>query len=179
MNENRYIPYPVSGDDPTWSSPDTWREAAFVFSFLIKKHRSGLGSARKFAVGVDEQLATLSPVMEALCRETCPSCSDSCCSHATIWYDFRDLLYLALMDRDLPPSQIYRDKSGLCHCLGPEGCRLKREFRPFICTWYICPAQRILLTGEEAARVDRMILGIKEMRRGMEEAFIRVTTGRR
>lgn len=83
--------------------------------------------------------------MEQISQLTCPQCSDICCLRATVWYDIKDLLYIYYYSKELPRSQIWRRPDGACCYLGEYGCSLERSLRPFICTWYICPAQKDVL----------------------------------
>lgn len=93
---------------------------------------------------VRELYNSLEPLLDKLCQQSCPSCTDICCARATVWYDEKDLLFLTLAGKELPDRQIHRIKGRDCSCLGTHGCRLPRWRRPFICTWYICPAQKAL-----------------------------------
>ncbi len=169
--------YSRSTNDLPWSCQGSWQEMAGSLSFLMEQYKSGLHHARDCARDINEQIVGLSPIMDRLCRQTCPSCLDICCSRATVWYDFKDLLYLALLGRTFPPCQINKDKSGFCCCLGPEGCRLDRAHRPFICTWYLCPDQRVLLDRTAIVQMDKTILEMKRLRQEMESIFIRVSAG--
>lgn len=113
--------------------------------------KAGRGTGRRdqhdlmaIAGRVRELYNRLDPLLDTLCQRSCPSCIDICCARATVWYDEKDLLFLTLTGIGLPDRQIHRIKGGACSCLGAHGCRLPRWRRPFICTWYICPAQKTL-----------------------------------
>ncbi len=109
----------------------------------------------------------LDPAMTAMCRTTCPDCRDNCCARATIWYDFKDLLFLYFSRRPLPDRQIERP-AGICTQLTAGGCALKRMQRPFVCTWYLCGAQKRMPGAE---RVEADLLKIQVLRRDMENCF--------
>jgi hypothetical protein len=61
-----------------------------------------------------------------------------------------------------------------CRYASPRGCRLQRLQRPFVCTWYICPAQiRLLQTqSPERARLAAVLQQIKTNRRLLEDLYI-------
>ena len=92
-----------------------------------------------------------------------------------LWADFRDLLFLHLADIPLPDGQLISRSAGHCRYAGPDGCRLERIQRPFVCTWYLCPAQTRLLMEQptDKHRLATILHRIKEQRCQMEDAFIK------
>jgi hypothetical protein len=74
------------------------------------------------------------------------------------------------------PDQQLLDRQGVhCRYGSPDGCRLDRIQRPFVCTWYLCPAQTQRLQKEpvEMKMVSDSLQQIKRLRREMEASFIR------
>ena len=91
----------------------------------------------------------LDSLLDVLCARTCPGCEDICCRRATVWFDEKDLSFLFLTEGEFPGKQVQRNEDGSCCFLGAAGCELPRYRRPFICTWYLCPAQKQLLQDRE------------------------------
>ena len=138
---------------------------------MDKARPKAFGRVREAAAQIAGLMARLDPVMTAMCHVTCPDCTDNCCARATIWYDFRDLLFLYFNAVSLPDRQIGRRifKGRLaCSHLTASGCALQRHQRPFVCTWYLCNDQK-RIPGGQSAQVA--ILKIQALRRDMEDFF--------
>lgn len=132
-----------SGPPPIpWAAPDEWRAANAAVARLVRRPSGPLMS---LAHQLEAALAETYPRLDALCRITCPHCPDPCCLSATVWLDFRDILQLHLTGQPIPPAQPRSRPGETCRYAGPSGCRLPRPQRPFICTWYLCPAQTAAL----------------------------------
>lgn len=161
-----------------WNTRATWREANDSLSTAILTHASALADLHHLARRVRRRLESLFPLMDALCSETCPACTDICCRRAWVWADFRDLLFYHLAGVAPPGSQLIGTTDGHCRFASPRGCRLDRIRRPFLCTWYVCPAQTCLLNQRngDQQRVASTIDHIKSQRRQMEMAFIDIVT---
>ena len=122
-------------------------------------------------------LETLFDLNDHLAALTCFSCQDSCCTKAKVWLNFQDLLFLHLLRAPLPLGQLRADLKEVCRFLGEKGCTLPRLCRPWICTWYLCPAQTNLLRKlptEVQMGFEKAVREVKEGRREMEEEFVRV-----
>lgn len=161
-----------SGPPPIpWADPDDWRAANAAVARLVRRPS---GPLMNLAHQLDATLARAYPRLDALCRITCPHCPDPCCLSATIWLDFRDLLRLHLTGRPIPPAQPRSRPGETCRYAGPAGCRLPRPQRPFICTWYLCPAQTAALrrTGEAPAFTHRLERA-KSLRKDLESRLWR------
>jgi len=137
----------MSSGQPHWrnravfENRDNWKT---IGSHLATIRRNSAVSRRlqSLARSIAVKIESLDCVLEQLCRQSCRHCIDVCCLRATIWYDFRDLLFYRLHTGGLPLQKIVKDGAGACIHLSTEGCRLPRCQRPFVCTWYICPTQK-------------------------------------
>jgi len=158
-----------------WNSPALWQAANASVLTLLRQNRTALGTARRSAGRLRYVLEQVFPIMENLCRQTCTACTDVCCRRAWVWIDFKDLLFLHLAGIPIPEAQLLRRQGDHCRYAGPHGCRLERIQRPFVCTWYVCPAQSHLLAKhpEGKQRLSSLLSQIKAQRRRMEDAFIR------
>jgi len=161
-----------------WNSPALWKEANTSLDISLKRNRGALGVARGHARQLRRLLEQTFLIMENLCRQTCPSCTDVCCQRAWVWIDFRDLLFLHLADIALPDRQLLCRQGDRCRYAGPDGCRLERIQRPFVCTWYVCPEQSRLLYKRptEKHNLARTLEQIKDLRKQMEIAYIQAST---
>jgi hypothetical protein len=162
-----------------WADRKRWAAANQSIAHLLARHGRVLATAAETARAVRSRLSSLAPLLEALCRRTCLHCPDPCCLGAKIWFDTADLLLLHLSGLPVPEAQPIADLGAVCRYAGPRGCRLGREVRPWICTWYLCPPQAAILrrrpAGERAA-FERAVGEIKRLRKVLEEEFIRVTS---
>ena len=126
---------------------------------------------------LETQLKTLFPILDELCINTCPRCPEPCCLTAKVWFDFRDLLFLHLTRKAVPLSPPLAAVEDTCRYSGHNGCLLPRSSRPWICTWYLCPAQTAILRKRDRHQYDalhRIVKEIKILREELEEEFIRV-----
>lgn len=168
-----------------WQTLVEWKQIQLSFKAVSDRHTSKSGSDEKIfqikqlAGKIRKEYHFLSAPINQICDITCKQCHDICCLKATIWYDFKDLLYLYFGQERFPESQIYKIKTGEqagCCNLAATGCFRTRFERPFVCTWYFCAEQKALLSHENPllkARVDASLARIKDFRNQMEELFIR------
>jgi hypothetical protein len=136
--------------------------------------RPALGGATDTAGSIRTRIEALFPLMDELCRATCPWCPEPCCIVTRVWFDFRDLLFFHLIAAPIPPGPVCRESKTPCRYLSAHGCRLPRLLRPWACSQYFCATQRRLLAKTKGkARVmalDAEITEIALMRFAMEEA---------
>ncbi|XPS89954.1 hypothetical protein Dvar_79730 [Desulfosarcina variabilis str. Montpellier] len=157
-----------------WDTKTLWREANASLNQSVCHHRHRLCDSLRSADRLCVHLLSVFPIMDDLCQHTCLDCADICCRHAWVWADFKDLLFLHLAGIPAPDQQLVGRRGDHCRYASPHGCRLDRLQRPFVCTWYICPAQTRLLNKQpaEQARLSAALEQIKIERRRMEEQFI-------
>jgi len=157
-----------------WYTTGLWKTANRAISHTIDRNLCALSDAQRLALEIKSALKALFPLMDGLCIKSCPDCDAICCSHAFVWFDFRDLLFLHLADIVIPQKQLRKLRGDHClyHCA--TGCQLERIQRPFICTWYLCPSQTRCLR-EELHQMDATLDSlnrIKQLRKKMEKRYI-------
>jgi hypothetical protein len=172
MNTHRIPPIP-------WQQAGELEEVSIFFHTIDRVHGLALGPVRDLAREIRDRLKDLSRRIHALCALTCRDCRDVCCRRATIWYDFRDLLYLHFAGDGLPEQQIKKVGGGEgnaagCFHLTDRGCRLSRSERPFVCTWYLCPDQK-LADPAVFNFISEQLSEVKMLRNEMETAFCRIS----
>jgi len=158
-----------------WPTEALWREIGDAFNSSLSRNTRGMTEARRYAASITHQYDLLADRFDDLAVLSCETCREPCCRHAKVWLDFTDLLYIHLMRVYRPPSQLRRNLYETCRFLGPRGCRLPRQSRPWICTWYICPTQRQILEGQIPAgmrQVSAVFARVKRLRKAMEHAFV-------
>lgn len=157
-----------------WHSPALWQEANAAIAHHLKRRQQAIVKSRRAAGEIRTRFASIFPTMDHLCSITCPDCTDICCQHACVWIDFKDLLFLHLAGIPVPDHQLIDHRGGRCRYGAPGGCRLDRLQRPYVCTWYLCPAQTALLRKMPRAleKVTSSIEQIKQLRQQMEHTFI-------
>jgi len=164
---------------PPWQSSREWTELAWAIRHTCDNNQNRLNSVISLAGRIKKQLGRVSSDLDLLCSSTCGACTDICCRKATVWYDFKDLLFIHFSGLNFPVSQIIK-KENSCPRLSEKGCILPRTARPFICTWYICPAQKkcLALPGPPSPKKSMMtaLEEIKQMRKKLEDEFIRAVS---
>ena len=165
-----------------WQNEKEWQSLILFFNTIKKVHHNAFDPLYQNAESIRKLFESLSRPMDELCAVTCINCRDICCKKATIWFDFKDLLYLYFAFDKLPHAQILKteDHTGHCQCseFSSAGCLLSRLERPFVCTWYLCPAQKqLLMSGDDAKGnvVIETINRIKRLRTEMESQFCRLS----
>lgn len=161
---------------PPWSSNAQWSEAHWTIQYLLQRHHRSLSRSKELASSINSRLNLLFPLMESLCKVSCTECRTCCCRQAKPFFDFKDLLYLHLREENIPVGQPIGSDDDYCRYLAQDGCLLPRTSRPWICTWYTCPAQINLLPDEhwDRSELDRQLRAIKKRRGMLEQEFIRV-----
>lgn len=160
-----------------WQDERSWAEMRQSLLPAIKNIESRSGRLESLA----EQIAMDNMVIDAffkiICQKSCGVCWDVCCSRATVWYDFQDVLFYYYHWKEFPSRQIKRQPSGDCVHLCVDGCGLERIRRPFICNWYICPDQKKMFKENYSSEweVLQVRIGcIKAARKQMEQLFIKL-----
>ena len=164
---------------PLWGSSEAWQEANRTMLHLVRTHHASLERATGFAREVLDQLMPIFSHLDDLCAVTCPWCPDPCCLAAKVWVDFKDLLFLHLIDQPAPPAQLMQKTDECCCYLGSRGCTLPRVARPWICTRYLCPAQLERIRkepGSEKEFFEQAFQTVKTGRDNMETEFIRIVS---
>ncbi|WP_372683325.1 hypothetical protein [Desulfosarcina sp.] len=173
---------PFRPDSGVFPQTPQWQESNCALARLLAIHRRTLERAIVVAVEIRRGIDELTPLMAALCGRTCRFCPEPCCINHTVWIDFRDLLFLHLLDEPIPPCQAASGPGMACPFLSHYGCRLPPRIRPWMCIRYICPTQRALLKKTERNRVAALLGKIKRIenkRIRMETEVIRRIKRRR
>jgi hypothetical protein len=164
-----------------WVSEEDWAQVVFSVSKAIEAIGVKADTMRTISQQIVKAYADIATVLDTVCLTSCPACSEVCCARATVWYDLKDLLTIYLNTDAFPAKQICRLPDHSCCNLTPSGCRLIRSDRPFICTWYICPDQKIVfdehLNNGEGLGVLRVINDIKKARKELEHLYISAVCG--
>ncbi len=168
-----------------WCTSEDWQGVTRFFHAMTLDLNPALVQVQTLADQIRQAFEALSDPMDVLCNATCMACGDICCKKATIWYDFKDLVYLHFAFGRLPETQIKKvlDKTGTPHCMHftETGCNLSRLERPFVCTWYLCPTQKQVMTSHEQGP-DHTLLEtvdhLKMLRHQIESEFCRISAGK-
>lgn len=162
-----------------WSSADEWNQVFISIKKIDKLYGDKLETVSDMAGKIRQKLEEISRSIEMVCSQTCVHCEDICCLRATIWYDLKDLLYIYFGRNTFPESQIAKkiqeNKKKSCCRFSEKGCTLPRVDRPYVCTWYFCPAQQkylALYDPKMKQNFDRVLTEIKALRNKLEEEFI-------
>lgn len=169
----------VYGTGPPWGSKVKWRIINQDLDYLIHRHYDALKNTMKLAQDIEVRLASIFPLLDNLCRVTCPWCPDPCCLTARVWIDFKDLLFLHLGGHQIPPKQLLPNLKTACRYWSLKGCVLPRMARPWVCTWYLCSTQKANLRQKARHTQDEfsmLIQNVKVCRTEMEDEFIRVVS---
>jgi hypothetical protein len=100
--------------EPLWGAMDTWKTANRNLEYLIRRHGPNMNRAVVLARDIQVRLESSFLLLDDLCAVTCPWCPDHCCLAATVWIDFKDLLFLHLNGHQIPPAQLLGDLKETC-----------------------------------------------------------------
>ena len=159
-----------------------WVDTNQALGGILAKAADDLLIAKEHAHSIWLSLQSLNPIMAELCRLSCPWCPNPCCIVNRTWYDFQDLLYLHLTGQRLPPGQVNAGGHTPCRYLGPRGCRVPRNSRPWACTVYLCGVQQRCLArlgGAAAGHLSRTVDSIRRVRHDLEDAVTKAVTAHR
>ncbi len=162
---------------PPWGRISDWKAANAGIAYIVRRYK-GHPELEQSAAALKQTLAGLSGDLESLCKTTCPQCKDSCCARATVWFDFKDLIFIHLTGQPVPKSQLIKKQKDTCRYLGQNGCSLERLSRPWICTWYICPLQKQIIRQwdkEKQYQFNRAVDTLKANRVKMEDLYIKMS----
>ena len=160
-----------------WASTLSWQAANQAVDDHLQRYRADLKPLEIVAQEIKSCLNFVFPVLDALCAHSCPWCPEPCCFRASVWFDFKDLLFLHFNKLSISPTQPKVNLKTPCRYLGPRGCRLPRITRPWICTWYLCPTQTVKLRNgypEKRDLLNRAFAHIKSGRNLLENEYIRI-----
>ncbi|MDL2274552.1 hypothetical protein LJC22_00305 [Desulfosarcina sp. OttesenSCG-928-G10] len=159
-----------------WHTPALWQAANAGVRQSMARHHHHSGPAIDAAKAIQRDFSAIFPTLNALCNATCPSCTAICCQKARIWADFKDLVFYHLAGITPPDQQPVSHPGDRCRYSTASGCRLERLQRPFVCTWYLCPAQTALLKcyPDEGNSLKKILVQIQKARRRMEDDFIQM-----
>ena len=161
--------------DILWTQPAAWGEIQSALDHHLQVYAGHISVLASLAEAIADRLQALEPVLDDVCAVTCPQCSDPCCLHADVRYDFRDLLYLHCRQEGLPLHQPKLATGRPCSFLARDGCVLPRSLRPFLCTWYLCPWQMNMMQASAPADMIVLLTGLqtlKKLRKDMDREFM-------
>lgn len=164
------------GRVPPWATPACWQEASDALDVALGTRAHRFIEIRELAAQIQARMTVVDRFMAALCQDTCYACTDNCCRRATVWYDFKDLLGFHSGTAPIPPAQLAPAPNRPCQHLEEAGCALPRSQRPFVCTWYICTAQREAMQAWPRSHqqfIGNSLVALKSGRNRMEKLFVR------
>ena len=166
-------------DGPRTYSESQWKESNRGLRKLIQLHRPRLGRAQFLAEVIQKHLNSIFPLLEELCRVTCPWCPEPCCIVNKVWIDFQDLLFLHLIGQQIPPGQLTCGAGNPCRYLACRGCKLPRIIRPWACTSYVCSTERNYLLNQGSYTQQSFYTAVEKIKKdrvALEEVFIQTVT---
>ena len=170
--ENGWLP---SVTPVPWPTDSLWTQAQTALRRSLAANGTRMAPARRQAAAIAHDRGCLAALFEEVAAITCAVCATPCCLHAKVWFDFKDLLFLHLNRKPLPPHQLRRNLRGSCRYLESRGCHLPHQARPWICSWYICPDLQGAITRDVPGGwvlVDGLRERVKARRDAMEKAYL-------
>ncbi len=92
---------------PPWNDQKSWNQIRHYFEHTFGTD-TDFSDCRFLAASIASKMARIDETLHNLCSVTCANCLEICCYKATVWYDFRDLLFLYLVEGDIPDKQIQK-----------------------------------------------------------------------
>jgi hypothetical protein len=164
---------------PPWSTQGSWQEANDALGLTIKRYQDQMGELKALARRIIERIEGLDALLNDICSKACPSCRDSCCRRARVWFDFKDLLIMHLGGNIILPGQLRGPHDSSCRYLSHTGCLLQRPQRPYVCTWYICSMLKEHLAQRapsEREYLSNSLTAVQSARSDLENQFVRIVT---
>ena len=113
---------------------------------------------------IDEMLCEVAELQEAYTKALCPGCEAPCCTRVSYLFCEKDILFLRLSGRKARWKREAFQKIG-CWFLGPGGCFLDSNSRPFICHRYICPDLGEAMNKEDPG----LLISLREKFKAIDE----------
>ncbi|PLY00100.1 MAG: hypothetical protein C0622_09465 [Desulfuromonas sp.] len=119
----------------------------------LEAYRALAATEKEWIAGRLARIAQLQRELDTLFRAgnglaACHNCGGDCCAKGHNHMTLANLLAF-LQDGELPPVA---DFSLTCPFLGPQGCRLAVERRPYNCVTFICDEIEIALCPDQRRR---------------------------
>jgi len=112
---------------------------------------------RHVVTDLEDMLSEVVDLQKDAVALICPACTVPCCTKVNYLFCEKDILFFKLSGRK-PQKRREASKMNGCRFLGPAGCILDPESRPFSCHRYICAA----LEKEIKNRKPDLLAGLKE-----------------
>lgn len=158
-----------------WATRLSWRMAHQAVTYHLRRYRTDLEPLCIQAQTLESCFRDIFPILDELCAASCPWCPEPCCLKASVWFDFKDLLFMHFNQLVIPPCQPRANLKNPCCYHRSRGCRLPRINRPWICTWYLCPTQTAILRKDHPVERDSLkqaLSQIKSERNLLESEYI-------
>ncbi|MFZ5906933.1 MAG: hypothetical protein ACOYVJ_05935 [Nitrospirota bacterium] len=155
-----------------WDS-HTYERANQAFGEVFHLHAERMVKVIQLAQGVYRRFSEISPFIEKVTNEVCPSCNDICCIARHGFYNCEDLIYMYALGLVPPPPDFARKETDPCQFLSSGGCTLHRAIRPSGCNWYFCEAlfdSMEILPGYHV--FDETLGGVAELWMNMVSEFM-------
>jgi hypothetical protein len=163
---------------PPWHLRQTWQAANASVAYLFEKNQNRLKQMTDIAGHIYDMLLQLDAFYEPLCSQTCHVCQKPCCLSADVWFDLKDILFFHAATQPIALESPRKLKNLPCSFLSSKGCVLPRTSRPWICTWYLCPAQKQWLKTKQPCQlkaIENLTRKIGIWRKKLEACFIELT----
>jgi hypothetical protein len=138
------------------------------FKAYAEEHPENIEKIRSIAQDVSRVQTEIRKLIDAITGRICPSCKASCCKMMPVdgWFTENDyFVYRVLHDAPFDIRAASKPDMG-CRFLGPKGCLLPPDIRPFPCVKVNCAAlvEELELCGDKE-KVNRLIDEMDELQK--------------
>lgn len=134
MNNSNTTSFPVL----SISEPDAFHAAVEKLRIMFTSDLAILDKVRDSAQEYRKAFDALDPLIQYYTSRVCPFCGTVCCANIHGFPAFEDLVGILAMRFEIPEYRLDVNEKEMCQFMGPAGCVLPRQQRPFRCTWYFC-----------------------------------------
>lgn len=130
------------------------------FCAFQKAHPEKIDAIRPIAREVARVQTAIRDLIDGITAEICPVCTSSCCKMMPVdgWFTENDYFVYRVLHHAPFDVRRARDDGTGCRFLGPEGCELPRDIRPFPCVKVNCAALvERLESNQDRSKVDALI----------------------
>jgi hypothetical protein len=97
---------------------------------------------------IEGLLSEVAALQKEYVDRVCGVCKSPCCKRVHYLFNEKDIIFLKLSGRKHKWRRESFKQKG-CWFLGPSGCTLDPESRPFICNRYLCGDLRMEMKGHD------------------------------
>jgi hypothetical protein len=148
-----------------------------IEEILLNLNKDQINSLSQYADAIKQKICEIEILIEQCSNAVCPNCAEVCCINRHGIDGYHDIIY-KLVSGIVPITyDSIIDYDSPCQYLSITGCILKRQNRPFRCTWFFCMETLKYFESRDKRKLRHMtktITEIGELRLKMEKTIEKI-----